>query len=301
MVFSNKYPIYQYGKGFVYSDEPAILKGKRVKKLVKVHKENNAFIKYKASGYNTSELCSEKIAYELAKELSYDCARIEFAEDEKGEMGVLNFLFSNLPKLNHTDIVAYLNDSDVSAGNYEKFYTLSNIKNVLDGINSDLFPGFVRIMIFDALIGEQDRHEENWGILKDDKNATRISPLYDNGCSLLRDLIDDEKIKKIQSLEVYSNRSKTLFRKEAGTIKIGESKKYHHFELINQLAHDYPKIMKDELASITRLSDNNIRKIVNKVPDKMLTNLHKQYIIKYIILRKQKLIETHNRLCKKVN
>jgi serine/threonine protein kinase HipA of HipAB toxin-antitoxin module len=43
-----------------------------------------------------------------------------------------------------------------------------------------LFSGFIGIMIFDALVGETDRHEENWGILKY-QDYYQISPLYDNG------------------------------------------------------------------------------------------------------------------------
>ena len=39
---------------------------------------------------------------------------------------------------------------------------------------------------FNALIGETDRHEENWGITSNSNNKYRISPLYDNGCNLLR-------------------------------------------------------------------------------------------------------------------
>jgi hypothetical protein len=35
-------------------------------------------------------------------------------------------------------------------------------------------------MFFDALIGNTDRHHENWGLI----NNERLSPLYDNGISL---------------------------------------------------------------------------------------------------------------------
>ena len=55
----------------------------------------------------------------------------------------------------------------------------------MDDIDADLFKDFIKIMIFDALIGEQDRHEENWGITEKEGKSF-ISPLYDNGDSLLR-------------------------------------------------------------------------------------------------------------------
>ena len=51
-------------------------------------------------------------------------------------------------------------------------------------------------MIFDALVGEQDRHEENWGIKKFE-NKYEISPLYDNGDSLLANFKNEDFAKNI--------------------------------------------------------------------------------------------------------
>lgn len=40
------------------------------------------------------------------------------------------------------------------------------------------------IALFDALIGNTDRHQENWGIIFNDNNTCELSPLFDNGTSL---------------------------------------------------------------------------------------------------------------------
>ena len=48
----------------------------------------------------------------------------------------------------------------------------------------------MKILIFDALVGEQDRHEENWGIIRKD-GTYKLSPLYDNGDNLLRQFYDE--------------------------------------------------------------------------------------------------------------
>ena len=42
---------------------------------------------------------------------------------------------------------------------------------------------FLKIPIFDFLIGNSDRHQNNWAIIKKDDDV-RLSPLYDNGSSL---------------------------------------------------------------------------------------------------------------------
>ncbi len=288
------FQFYQLGGDFAYSNERIILKGKRTKRLVDIGGQR-AFLKFPPDGYNTSKVASEKIAYEIAKELGLECARVELGKDEAGNIGILNFLFVSPPEITHTDIGSYLKET-ASSNEYAKFYTLTHIKVVLDSIDGSLFPGFAQIMVFDALIGEQDRHEDNWGILNDN-GELRISPLYDNGDSLARDLANEESLLKYDNgkkdFDVYIRRSKTYFRKEPkdATETAG---KYKHFELIDEMNRRYPELMKGCLSKIAKLDEGKVRNIVMRIPGQLLTELHKFYIIKYIITRKQKLIEKLN-------
>ncbi|KEI70246.1 HipA domain-containing protein [Endozoicomonas elysicola] len=44
-------------------------------------------------------------------------------------------------------------------------------------------------LCFDALIGNTDRHQENWGVIWNDKdNSVRLTPFFDNGTSLGHEL-----------------------------------------------------------------------------------------------------------------
>ena len=179
-----KYAIKKEDEDFYFFNKDKItIKGKRIKKLAHDKHNRLAFFKYQAVGYDVSESCSEKMCYEISKILNYDCAYIELAKDCNGELGILNYLFVDIGKNEHTDIVSYLNKDNNQRSEY---YTISNIKKCLDELDKKLFKDFIKIMIFDALVGEQDRHEENWGIIKTN-NKYRVSPLYDNGCSLLKD------------------------------------------------------------------------------------------------------------------
>ena len=109
-------------------------------------------------------------------------------------------MFVRPNSVEHSDAIAYLNIHDKDRS---KFYTISNIKATLDKIDKSLFNDFLKIMLFDALVGEQDRHEENWGVKKIN-GKYMISPLYDNGCSLLKEFKDEKFAEK------YYNGEKTL-------------------------------------------------------------------------------------------
>lgn len=276
----SKYQIKKVRKDFLFVPTEQIVRGSRKKALAITSERKIAMFKYERDDYDCSEACSEKIAYEIAKVLNYDCARIELAYDGNNKIGVLNYYFADRLVTTHTDIVAYLNKNTKERNQY---YTISNIKSVLDDIDKNLFKGFVRIMIFDALIGEQDRHEENWGIIEKDGKSS-ISPLYDNGDSLLREFRNIENAQKyydgVKNFDKYIERSKTIIHKE------NHKTKYKHFELVKYLYENYPQYVVPEIKNLEKLNNKKIEKIVNSIPDELLTKKHKEYIIMYLIKRR---------------
>lgn len=125
-----KYQIKKIGIDFEFIQDEPIVRGSRKKKLVITKSKELAMFKYERDDYNCSESCSEKIAFEVAKILGYECAKIDLAIDNDDQIGVLNYYFSDR-YISHTDIVAYLNKDMCKRNSY---YTISNIKFVLDSI-----------------------------------------------------------------------------------------------------------------------------------------------------------------------
>lgn len=279
-----KYSVKTPGKDFKFLEFNLNAKGSRVKKLVIDNNGEKAFFKYEGNGYLVSEACSEKMSYEIAKILGYDCARIELARDSEGKLGVLNYLFIEIGNTEHMDAVSYLNIHD---NERSKYYTVSNIKKILDELDSELFNSFIRIMIFDALVGEQDRHEENWGIERIG-NKYKISPLYDNGCNLLRNFKDESYAEAyysgIKDFDAYINKSKTIIYQEDNKTQ------YKHFELIKYLNENYHDIVQKEKRNLNKLTDEIIEDIVGKIPEDLLTKKHKEYIIDYLKKRRNILL-----------
>lgn len=276
-----KYNIKKFKKDFIFIPE-INNKGTRTKRMVfDIKNRKKAIFKYQM--YNCSEACSEKLSYEIAKVLGYECATIELAVDEQGKLGILNYLFVDLKEEEHTDAIAYIKRDKKER---KEFYTLNNIKKCLDELDKSLFYQFLSIIVFDALIGEQDRHEENWGIIT--KNGEyKISPLYDNSCNLLREFYNEKMAERFykgeKSFDAYVRRSKTLIYKEDG-------KQYKHFELIEYLYQLYPDKIREEIKKLDKLSDKEIENIVTRIPDNIIKNQHKEYIIKYVKERKIRLL-----------
>lgn len=277
-----KYKILKVGVDFNFNDNglsETNTKGSRVKRIVIDKKNRQAYFKYEK--YNCSEACSEKMSYEIAKILGYPCAHIELGKDEKGNLGVLNYLFINRIEEEHDDAVSYINKD---ASQRKDFYTIENIKKCLDAIDKNLFNDFLKIMVFDALVGETDRHEENWGITKS-KKGYKISPLYDNGCNLVRNFKDEKLLQEYESgkktFKDYINKPKSVIYKD------DHSGQYKLVELIEFLYEKYPEQIKKELINLDKLTESKIEEIVNKISNDLLTELHKKYIIQFLKERKK--------------
>lgn len=280
-----KYSIKLPNKDFKFLNYTPNTKGSRTKRLVvDVNTKEIAWFKYQGKGYKVSESCSEKMSYEIAKVLSYNCAKIELAYDENNQIGILNYLFVDVDKSTHMDAISYLNKQEKER---PFFYTVSNIKKILDEIDASLFNGFIRLMVFDTLVGETDRHEENWGI-EITENGYEFSPLYDNGCNLLREFRNEENAIPFyngeKSFESYIYKSKTYIYKE------DNKHRFKHFELIEYLNEKYHDILIKEINNLNKLTDNVIENIVNEIPNELLTDEHKKYIIIYLKKRRDILL-----------
>jgi hypothetical protein len=86
-------------------------------------------------------------------------------------------------------------------------------------IEDELFGGFVSMLVHDALIGVQDRHHENWGVIvQRDVGGSwpRFAPLYDSARGLFCNVKDNELAQRFagrdgsQRLDTYIARSRPL-------------------------------------------------------------------------------------------
>ena len=78
---------------------------------------------------------------------------------------------------------------------------LKAYEDLFDINANDIINKFYDMFIIDFLIGNNDRHNGNWGFLLDDKNKYSFSTIYDCG-SCLNPLLDDEDIRKMDDTEI---------------------------------------------------------------------------------------------------
>jgi hypothetical protein len=172
-----------------------------------------------------------------------------------------------------------------------------NIEDVITALQ-DVFPdnsildGFIDMLLFDCLTGNNDRHYYNWGVIIHIKNKHKpyYSPIYDTARGLywnkdekfILSLHNDSDIQQNKRIEIYVNKS-------VPKISIPGNVKCNHFQLIEYLKKN--KYIKEK--HIKRWTDNvsleRTLSILNKDFVKLFTPKRRLITNKILNLRFQTL------------
>lgn len=96
-------------------------------------------------------------------------------------------------------------------------------------------------LLFDALIGNTDRHQDNWGLLwsSDKKPRVRMSPVFDNGTSLGYEIIEPkmDNFNTPDRMRAYIQKGKHHIRWQ-----VNDDLNCQHVDLLRRLIKKYPEL-----------------------------------------------------------
>ena len=140
------------------------------------------------------------------------------------------------------------------------------------------------MFIVDALLGNFERHNGNWGLLLDDVNKTsEIAPIYDCG-SCLYPALTDEEMKKI--LNDPKEIEARIYVFPNSILKIND-KKINYFNFISSLEN------KDCNEALKRIGNKIDLCKINKIIDEIegISDIRKEFYKTMLRLRKEKIID----------
>ncbi len=157
--------------------------------------------------------------------------------------------------------------SETSNSSNGRDTSLQEIIEVIDnhpdlrGINENLKKFFWNVFIVDALIGNYDRHNGNWGMLvNDDTGEIKLAPIYDCGSCLCSQLTDDQMENILKNTAELNNR---IYNKPTSTITEND-KRINYYEYITSLKN---KDCNNAILRIVPQIDlNKIEDIIDNMP-----------------------------------
>ena len=162
-------------------------------------RNKNCLFKY--SRRDTGEHWAEKIAAEVATCLRTLHAKVELAEFQNVHGSTTESFARRGRALIHGNEVLAILISDYNPRKkfHQSAHTLDNILAVLDSVftNSAEKRLFAEYLVLDAVIGNTDRHHENWGFQlrrRGEKDwDISLAPSFDHASSLGRELRDERR------------------------------------------------------------------------------------------------------------
>ena len=228
---------------------------------------------------NTGQHWAEKIAAEVAALFGTLHAKVELAEFQGTRGSVTESFARRGRELVHGNqlLGRVIHGYDAERTLRQSAHTLSNIWQVMDRVfvtAESAGRAKLRIaeyLVLDALIGNTDRHHENWGLLRKragDHWRGFVAPSFDHASSLGRELLDGRRDRHLAENHVGN-----YAEKGRGAIYWSEEERRgpSPLELVRQGTARHPELFRPALVKLERLDENALRGLVNRVPNDWMT------------------------------
>ncbi len=150
---------------------------------------------------------AEKLVAEVARALGIPAAVVELAVDKGSRASISQTIRSDGEDLVHGNELLSRGQPNYPVGeNMPRGHTVDACVSVLDELgvvdathSATGAIGFAQYLALDALVGNTDRHHQNWGILQPHAGQARLAPSFDHGSSLGFSLSDGERARRLNT------------------------------------------------------------------------------------------------------
>jgi hypothetical protein len=219
-----------------------------------------------SQGWRIQQHWSEVIAFELTLVAGVEAAPCFVALDSnRGEVGVLVEFFYGFPK----QIIPprFLPGADLMRRLVENFdadtdthHTWLNVLLICRAFRvNERLTWWTKLLAFDALIGNTDRHSENWGLLASKASGRwsfRMAPLFDQGTSLAYQVQDAHVARECTDESIARHIAKGNHHLRWGGIR-------GHFDVCSRIAAGHPSAI-DAMEGVASVGGEEVERIVNQ-------------------------------------
>lgn len=169
-------------------------------------------------------------------------------------------------------------DSDSNGSGTELTEVLETIEKQQYIPPRKLADHFWNVFVVDALLGNFDRHNGNWGFLYDDINGEMmIAPVFDCGSCLLPQA-DEKTMQRV--LSDKSELHARVYQFPTSALKLRSRKINYYDFLMSAESEDCNEAVK---RIVPRIDLDKIERFIDEIPE--ITELHKEFYKKYIRAR----------------
>lgn len=144
---------------------------------------------------------------------------------------------------------------------------------------------FWNMFVVDALIGNTDRNNSNWGVVVRENGKKELAPVYDNG-NCLNSKWDDEKMQMVLSNEI--NLETEAFSARRCIFEL-EGRKLNPYHLIERMEYEGCNNAVRTITPKVAAALPQIEKMILEIP--VLTEIQKEFYLSVMRKRYEKVLE----------
>lgn len=277
------------------------------------HDPNFGLSLFKEGRPNTGENWAEKIACELAKAIGLPNARYELATYE-GRNGVLSpTMVERGARIVHGNkLLAHGSTNYIPVGGQRVYgnpnHTLRRVLAYLRASTdflgapynasrcdetSTALDFFVGYLMFDAWIANQDRHDENWGVLRTNDGNLFLAPTYDHGSSMARNLSDDDRLMRLNTKDMPRHITSFIQQARSGLYPVHSASKpkpLYTLEAFEHAAMHSPRAAAYWKLRLQHVTCEMVKDIVAKIPGHWMSEPARLFTIELLRLNKLRIL-----------
>ena len=273
--------------------------------FLKFPKNTSGMNNVKGLSYVTSPL-SEYIGSNVYRILGYDvhdtilgvcfdgrknkvvCACKDFIQDDKNELLIP---YTALRNDTNPEVMNRDEESSLSASNINEIIFQLDHNTILSKIEGAK-QRFWEVVVIDMLINNNDRNEDNWGVIKNKAdNSYRLSPIYDCG-NCFYGKTSDERINELLSDKdrLYSSALNGITAYE-----YDDEKRIRNEDILKINNKD----LKAAVAKVNKLLNEKLAEIISFINDipatflglEIISDIRKEYYIKTLKIRLEEILK----------
>jgi hypothetical protein len=149
-------------------------------------------------------------------------------------------------------------------------------------------------LVFDTLIGNTDRHHENWGLLatqNEGRVITWLSPTFDHASSLGCHEAEDNKVARLRTTDrnytcsAYASKARSAFFDESGG---GSPLKV--LDALKKAVELKPIAAKAWLELIVKIKTRDLCTILEEVPPELISEVSKRFAAEMLSANRETLL-----------
>jgi hypothetical protein len=137
---------------------------------------------------------------------------------------------------------------------------------------------FIGYLLFDAWIGNTDRHHENWGLIINREREVSLAPTFDHASSMGRELLDSEREARLvtgdtrYSVEAFCAKARSALYSDPDDKKPLPPIAAFRLAARAQRASGFHWLR--QLSSVT---DDRVHSIIDRIPSDCMSNLSRRF------------------------